>query len=48
MKINELSEMRKVIDSIATEMRAGMREGSVMTTYGNGEKDVWRNSVASG
>lgn len=30
------------IDGLAAEIRAGRREGSVMTTYEDDEKDVWR------
>ena len=41
-RVDELPEMRKAIDGLAAEMRAGRREGSVMTTYDNDEKDVWR------
>ena len=38
----ELSAMKKVIDGVALEIRAGRRDSSVMTTYENDEKEVWR------
>lgn len=41
-RLDELPEMRKAIDGLAAEIRAGRREDSVMTTYTNDEKDVWR------
>ena len=41
-RVDELPGMRKAINGLAAEMRAGRREGSVMTTYTDDEKDVWR------
>lgn len=41
-KVDELPEMRSVIDDLAKEIRAGRHEGSVMTTYSDDEKEVWR------
>ena len=41
-KLDGLTEMRNVIDGLAAEIRAGRREGSVMTTYEDDEKEVWR------
>ena len=37
-----LPEMKRTIDNLAAEIRAGRREGSVMTTYEDDEKEVWR------
>ncbi|SMQ46901.1 unnamed protein product [Zymoseptoria tritici ST99CH_3D7] len=34
--------IQKTVDGLAAEIRAGRREGSVMTTYDDDEKDVWR------
>ena len=35
-------DMLKVVDRLAGEIRAGRREGSIMTTYEDDEKEVWR------
>ncbi|SMR45428.1 unnamed protein product [Zymoseptoria tritici ST99CH_3D1] len=35
-------KIQKTVDGLAAEIRAGRREGSVMTTYDDDEKDVWR------
>ncbi|KAK4495869.1 hypothetical protein PRZ48_013137 [Zasmidium cellare] len=35
-------QMQRSIDGLAAEIRAGRREGSVLTTYDDDEKDVWR------
>ena len=40
--VKELPEMKRVIDGLAAEIRAGRREGSGLTTYENDEKEVWR------
>ena len=40
--VKDLPEMKKVIDGLAAEFRAGRREESVMTSYTNDEKEVWR------
>ena len=40
--VRELPQMKKVIDGLAADIRAGRREGSAMTTYENDEKEVWR------
>ena len=40
--IKLLPEMRMIIDNLAADIRAGRREGSVMTTYDNDRKEVWR------
>ena len=37
-----LPEMKIIIDKLAAEIRAGRREGSVMITYENDRKEVWR------
>jgi hypothetical protein len=34
--------IQSTIDALAAEIRAGRREGSIMTTYEDDEKDVWR------
>ena len=34
--------MQNTIEALAAEIRAGRREGSVMTTYDDDEKEVWR------
>ena len=36
------TEIQQNIDALVAEIRAGRREGSVMTTYEDDEKDVWR------
>ena len=36
------SDIQRSIDALAAEIRAGRREGSIMTTYEDDEKDVWR------
>ena len=36
------NEILQGIDGLAAEIRAGRREGSVMTTYEDDEKDVWK------
>jgi hypothetical protein len=41
-KIDDLVDMKGVVDGLAEQIRAGMREGSVMTTYEDDEKVVWR------
>ena len=41
-RVDELPEMRMAINGLVAEIRAGRREGSVMTTYTDDEKDVWR------
>jgi hypothetical protein len=40
--VDELPHMKEVIDALAAEIRAGRREGSVMTDYSNDEMEVWR------
>ncbi|KAK3686681.1 hypothetical protein LTR37_019561 [Vermiconidia calcicola] len=35
-------QILNAVDGLAAEIRAGRREGSVMTTYEDDEKDVWR------
>ena len=40
--VKVLPEMKRTIDNLAAEIRAGRREGSVMTTYENDKKEVWR------
>ena len=35
-------QMQRTIDGLAAEIRAGRREGSIMTTYSDDEKDVWK------
>ena len=40
--VKVLPEMKRVIDSIAEDIRAGRREGSVMTTHEHDEKQVWQ------
>ena len=42
MSLEGLPEMKLVIDSIAADIRAGRKEGSVMTTYKDDDKHVWR------
>ncbi|KAH8803494.1 hypothetical protein F5884DRAFT_805703 [Xylogone sp. PMI_703] len=39
---HSFAEMKTVIDNIAMEIRAGRREESIMTTYENDDKHVWR------
>ena len=34
--------IQRAVDTLASEIRAGRREGSIMTTYSDDEKDVWR------
>ena len=34
--------MRATIDSLAAQMRAGKREGSVMTVYEDDDQTIWR------
>lgn len=34
--------IQQTIDGLAAEIRAGRREGTIMTTYSDDEKDVWR------
>lgn len=41
-RVNELPEMKKAIDGLAAESRAGRKEGSVTTTYTNDDTDIWR------
>jgi hypothetical protein len=40
--VDTLHAMKSVIDGIASEIRAGKREESVMTTHSNDDKEVWR------
>ncbi|MCJ1310277.1 hypothetical protein MMC25_003939 [Agyrium rufum] len=40
--VRNLPEMKRVIDDIAAQMRCGRREGTVMTDYGDDDKEVWR------
>ena len=35
-------QIQRTIDALAAEIRAGRREGSIMTTYSDDEKDVWK------
>lgn len=37
-----LQEMTRAIDERASEMRAGRREASILSTYSNDDKDVWK------
>ena len=37
-----IQDMKKTMDHLAAELRTGRYEGSVMTTYENDEKEVWR------
>lgn len=41
-RVNELPEMKKAIDGLAAELRAGRKEGTVMSTYTDDDTDVWR------
>ena len=47
-----LPKMIKVMDGLAADIRAGRREGSVMTTYDDDDKEVWlqfrRELIAEG
>jgi hypothetical protein len=36
------ARIQHTIDALAAEIRAGRREGSIMTTYSDDEKDVWK------
>jgi hypothetical protein len=40
--LRDLPEMRNTINKIAAEMRAGKREGSVMTAYDDDDPGIWR------
>ena len=35
-------QIQRTIDGLAAEIRAGRREGSIMTTYSDDEKEVWK------
>ena len=38
----ELQDMTRAIDQRAAEVRAGRREASILSTYSNDDKDVWK------
>jgi hypothetical protein len=40
--VRDLPEMRNTINKLAAEMRAGKREGSVMTAYEDDDPGIWR------
>ena len=41
--LNAIPErIQRTVDSLAAEIRAGRREGSVMTTYEDDEKEIWK------
>ncbi|KAK4542283.1 hypothetical protein LTR36_006936 [Oleoguttula mirabilis] len=37
-----LPDIKRTVDALAADIRAGRREGSVMTTYEDDEKEVWK------
>jgi hypothetical protein len=42
LRLHDLPYMVKAINKLGAEIRAGRREGSVMTSYENDDQDVWR------
>lgn len=40
--LDVLPEIKRVVDALAADLRAGRREGSIMTTYEDDEKEVWK------
>lgn len=41
-KLDDFKDMKRAFDNMASEIRTGRREGSVMTTYSDDDKGVWR------
>ncbi|KAK5120815.1 hypothetical protein LTR85_005882 [Meristemomyces frigidus] len=40
--LDVLPEIKRTVDALAADIRLGRREGSVMTTYEDDEKEVWK------
>lgn len=40
------ADIQSSIDGLAAQIRAGRREGSVMTTYDDDEREVWRQQLS--
>ncbi|KAK4565696.1 hypothetical protein LTR86_003544 [Recurvomyces mirabilis] len=40
--LETLPQIKETVDALAAEIRAGRREGTVMTTYEDDEKEVWK------
>ncbi|KAK3073786.1 hypothetical protein LTR53_004310 [Teratosphaeriaceae sp. CCFEE 6253] len=40
--LEALPQIKDTVDALAAEIRAGRREGSIMTTYADDEKETWR------